>query len=261
MAGRCSCGARTESSSGLCPACIARGQTLYYSSSAIGKAEGGVPDGALLARADAWLRENRYAGDGFTLGAASLIRDLREALASAPPSPPRLRVSELREGEENDGALESTDLFLEGDGWSLLVNIPAGSHATYTLCTGGRCEQSGEVEGAAPPAGEAEQCICAAIMLPNGEVWRGHRHSDAIQTAGKAGATREDVAEAEQGFITSRNRFVGREEGAVLQARAGIVSAQTGKLPEGMLFSEDLYLRAWRATAGAPAPASPHEEA
>lgn len=95
----------------------------------------------------------------------------------------------------------------------------------------------------------AEVCICAAIQLPDGELFRGHRHDDAIQTAGKAGVRREDIADAEQGFITSRNRFVGREEGARLQAAAGIPSAHTGKLPREMLFSEDLYLRSIKGRA------------
>lgn len=103
----------------------------------------------------------------------------------------------------------------------------------------------------APPStpNDREQCICAAIKLTNGEVWRGHRHDGAIKYAMDAGVTKQEIYDAEQGFITSRNRFVGREEGARLQHDAGIVSAETGNLPEregGMLFSEDLYLRAWR---------------
>jgi hypothetical protein len=91
-----------------------------------------------------------------------------------------------------------------------------------------------------------EVCICAAIQLVDGELFRGHRHDDAIYTAGKAGVKRDQIVTAEQGFITSHNRFVGRREGAELQAAAGIPSAQTRRLPEGMLFSEDLYLRSTR---------------
>ena len=102
-------------------------------------------------------------------------------------------------------------------------------------------------------AEQPEQCICAAIKLPNGEVWRGHRHDNCIRVAGRAGAPRDDIANAEQGFITSSNRFVGREEGAQLQRAAGIPSAQTGQLVNDMLFSEDLYLRDWRP-AVSPAP-------
>lgn len=94
-----------------------------------------------------------------------------------------------------------------------------------------------------------EQCICAAIQLPNGEVWRGHRHDNCIQVAGNApGVQKEDIFAAVQGFITSRNRFVGREEGALIQAAAGIVSAtKPSTLPQDLLFSEDLYLRDWRS--------------
>jgi hypothetical protein len=54
-----------------------------------------------------------------------------------------------------------------------------------------------------------------------------------------------------QGFITSRNRFVGRIEAARIQALAGIVSPDTGWVPrpDRELFSEDLYLRDWRDEA------------
>jgi hypothetical protein len=95
-----------------------------------------------------------------------------------------------------------------------------------------------------------ETCICAAIRLESGEVFRGHRHDDAIRTAGKCDdVTREYISNAEQGFITSAHRFVSREEGARLQRAAGIPSAHTKALPSGMLFSEDLYLR---STNGMP---------
>jgi hypothetical protein len=97
-----------------------------------------------------------------------------------------------------------------------------------------------------------EQCICAAIRLPNGEVWRGHRHDSAIMTAGRANVSKEAIYAAEQGFITSRNRFVSREEGARLQRAAGIPSADTAQPVGDMLFSEDLYLREWRESATLP---------
>jgi hypothetical protein len=101
------------------------------------------------------------------------------------------------------------------------------------------------------PSDNAEVCICAAIRMVNGEVWRGHRHDDCIATAGKAGATRAEIAGAEQGFITSHNRFVGRKEAARIQAVAGIVSPDSGWIPrpDRELFSEDLYLRDWRSPA------------
>jgi hypothetical protein len=101
---------------------------------------------------------------------------------------------------------------------------------------------------------DPEVCICAAIRLNDGEVFRGHRHDDAIRTAGNAGVERERIWNAAQGFMTSRGRFVGREEGARLQREAGVLSAQTQRLPEGMLFSEDLYLR---STKGMSIPRPP----
>jgi hypothetical protein len=45
-----------------------------------------------------------------------------------------------------------------------------------------------------------------------------------------------------QGFVTSRNRFVGRQEGARLMRAVGHVSAMTGEsFTSDTLFSEDLY--------------------
>jgi hypothetical protein len=120
----------------------------------------------------------------------------------------------------------------------------------YVTCGVIGCKDPGAVHDSLSKP-EREQCICAAIKLPNGEVWRGHRHNDAIVTAGNAGATRDEIAEAVQGFITSRNRFVGRIEAARIQALAGIVSPDTGWVPrpDRELFSEDLYLRDWRDEA------------
>lgn len=78
-----------------------------------------------------------------------------------------------------------------------------------------------------------------------------HRHDDCLSTAGRI-HDRKTIAEAEQGFMTSRNRFVSRYEGAAIQRAAGIDSATTKRPVEGMLFSEDLYLRDWREPLPAP---------
>jgi len=84
-----------------------------------------------------------------------------------------------------------------------------------------------------------EVCICAAVRLQDGRIIRGHRHDDCILTAIKLKVV-DYVTQDSQGFVTSRNRFVGRKEGAALQRLAGIKSAMTG-LDIGILFSEDLY--------------------
>lgn len=92
-----------------------------------------------------------------------------------------------------------------------------------------------------------EQCICAAIQLKNGEVWRGHRHHDCIHAAHMANVSKGDIAEGTQGFITSLNRFVDRREAKKIQKEAGIPSACPESEHYTELFSEDLYLREWRS--------------
>jgi hypothetical protein len=91
---------------------------------------------------DQWGRERREVW----MEAARLL-DAR----GADVVPPRLTVSELRKGEENDGPLQSTDIFLEWGGMSLLVNIPAGSSATYSLVSGYAPTQTGWVLSAPVP--------------------------------------------------------------------------------------------------------------
>lgn len=102
-----------------------------------------------------------------------------------------------------------------------------------------------------PKQQELEIVICSAIMLPGGKIFRGHRHADCIETAFKfvtwnAG---NDPGEhhwnpnmcREQGFITSKNRYVGREKALQLQLNAGIESACPSGYRTKELFSEDLY--------------------
>lgn len=60
-----------------------------------------------------------------------------------------------------------------------------------------------------------EICICAAVRTPDGLIFRGHRHFDAMRTAIENSATKR-VTQDMQGFITTRNRFVTRAEGAEL---------------------------------------------
>jgi len=85
-----------------------------------------------------------------------------------------------------------------------------------------------------------EIVICAAVKAVSGKIFRGHRHSDcyAVIHDNKLKASLHINAE---GFITSHNRFVTREEGQKLQIKAGIKSADKDGYSNGMLFSEDLY--------------------
>jgi len=98
---------------------------------------------------------------------------------------------------------------------------------------------------------DQEIVICSAIKLPNGKIFRGHRHADCIYTAHKfvvwnAGNDpgdhhwTSDMC-SDQGFITSRNRYVGREEGLRIQLAAGLESECESGYRARHLFSEDLY--------------------
>lgn len=106
---------------------------------------------------------------------------------------------------------------------------------------------------------EHEIVICAAVRLPDGRVFRGHRHGDCIRAAretvnwnGGVNPYRDVVDDPpmeeywtpsmcrDQGFITSANRYVNREEGMRLQLAAGIESVAKGGY-RGQLYSEDLY--------------------
>lgn len=96
---------------------------------------------------------------------------------------------------------------------------------------------------------ECEQCICAAILMPNGEIVRGHRHDSCYDVVRKRpNASREAIVAAVQGFVTSQNRFVDRQEAMQIQRAAGKESAMHGKLTGDILFSEDLYLAEWERT-------------
>jgi hypothetical protein len=85
-----------------------------------------------------------------------------------------------------------------------------------------------------------EVCICAAVIATSGAVIRGHRHADCIRTMRVEGMKPRSSPLA-QGFITSKNRYVTREEGRKLQNAAGIKSASPDGYYGTTLFSEDLY--------------------
>jgi hypothetical protein len=104
-----------------------------------------------------------------------------------------------------------------------------------------------------------EYILCAAIwykeiplkkqidgVLPKncdrGLVVLGHRHGQCMWTMGSLTGLRsvtfaeDGVGEYEQGFITNKNRFVGREEGAIIAFDANQI-----KEKKETLYSEDLY--------------------
>jgi len=86
-----------------------------------------------------------------------------------------------------------------------------------------------------------EICICAAVKATDGKIYRGHRHRDCFECISRK-KKKADKGFKSQGFITSLNRFVDREEGFRLQQKANIKSANPeGYNSLGWLFSEDLY--------------------
>jgi hypothetical protein len=86
---------------------------------------------------------------------------------------------------------------------------------------------------------QKEIVICSAIKFSEDLIIRGHRHSDCFYSAVRFYG--ENNPNAEQGFMTSQNRFVGRKEGLKLQLLAGIKSENPQGYDKKMLFSEDLY--------------------
>lgn len=79
---------------------------------------------------------------------------------------------------------------------------------------------------------------CAAIQFGDGIVIAGKRHDACIKSAVALGVTRDEIAHAVQGFMTTHGRFVDRVEGWDLAVAAGIVA---DKSTTKCLFSEDLY--------------------
>lgn len=87
---------------------------------------------------------------------------------------------------------------------------------------------------------DKEIVICAAILMSDGYIVRGHRHHDCIRTAREIPRYKADpMLDRYQGFVTSRNRYVTRLEGKKLQVAAGVPPFR-GKYGVS-LFSEDLY--------------------
>ena len=85
-----------------------------------------------------------------------------------------------------------------------------------------------------------EICICAAVLTEDGLIIRGHRHRDCFHSIIRKGKKISKDFNA-QGFITSYNRYVNREEGFILHQKASIKSANPEGYTPGLLFTEDLY--------------------
>lgn len=85
-----------------------------------------------------------------------------------------------------------------------------------------------------------EIVICSGIKLEDGRVLRCHRHGDGMINADREGWKLFNGVE-QQGFVTSKGRYVTRQEGRILQDLAGIKSVDPEGYRGDTLFSEDLY--------------------
>lgn len=94
-----------------------------------------------------------------------------------------------------------------------------------------------------------ERILCAAIWfidekqhehqpknIQSGIVVCGRRHHNVFATLTALNIDRLNIGRAVQGFMTSENRFVGREEAAVIAYQSGQISKQVDSL-----ISEELY--------------------
>lgn len=92
---------------------------------------------------------------------------------------------------------------------------------------------------------DPEICICAAVRMPDGYIVRGHRHADCLATAAKIPGYTVTGSHhphgEDQGFVTSKNRYVNRREAMQLQLDANIDSVSRDGYCGWDLFSEDLY--------------------
>lgn len=89
-----------------------------------------------------------------------------------------------------------------------------------------------------------ERIICAAIRLPNGKLFYGHRHNHCKEAArGELSWTlnRKQMitVRMEEGFITSYGRFLDRQAAWKIAKKEKQIIKQTGA--QGVLYSEDLY--------------------
>ena len=91
-----------------------------------------------------------------------------------------------------------------------------------------------------------EFIICAAVRnKETGKIWYGHRHAHCLQAANDELSwtlSRQQICKIkiEQGFITSQNRFVDRDEGLNIALLNNQVLDKS-EIRGNQLYSEDIY--------------------
>lgn len=90
---------------------------------------------------------------------------------------------------------------------------------------------------------DVELPACAAIQLPDGTTFAGHRHHHCLSmihmTFGVACPFARETWV--QGFMTTRGRFVTRREAWMMRVREDLPSASPDGYRGCELYSEDLY--------------------
>lgn len=91
-----------------------------------------------------------------------------------------------------------------------------------------------------------EFIICSAIKREDtGKIWYGHRHSHCIEASNSELSwtmNRQEINKLKriQGFITSNNRFINREEALIIALNNNQV-LNLKEIRGNELYSEDLY--------------------
>lgn len=86
----------------------------------------------------------------------------------------------------------------------------------------------------------------AAMKFANGRILTGWRHHTIIADCKAEGYSRQDVAQAEQGFVDQHRRFLDRKEAGQHAEECGQVEPGCAQIqheynPRLGLFSEDLW--------------------
>ena len=204
-----------------------------------------------------WLERLRYAGNQMDINPSEenlaelqrllgiRLADVSDLGASAPAPPQPNRLQRIRERVAHFTEMARAHLNQRLAGEQVLEDA---HEAFEELVHDVACDvpfvlerlAAAEARAAKAERENREVCICAAVRLQDGRIIRGHRHDDCILTAIKLKVV-DYVTQDSQGFVTSRNRFVGRAEGATLQNAAGLTSKHYDGPINSMLFSEDLY--------------------
>lgn len=98
------------------------------------------------------------------------------------------------------------------------------------------------ISSSKPESNREEVVLISAIKLQDGNIICGYRHSDCIDIANEYVAQSINRNNCICGFMTSKNRFVSREEAFKIAKRQNQIWHKLHEgVEENILVSEDLY--------------------